>query len=183
MHQYQLNEPKIIELYENPLGHFYWLLRTAHVNPCSIFVQNPFQFCSIELEWNGNRTKSRWFDPNYCSASVWRSIDFHSFAWYYDFFSNRCWIALGTNHSICAKTTFCCIVRKHSKKNAVIGPFYDILRAKEKLLQFSENKNSPRKKTRLKEGAPFLRIQFYDENYKRFFFFFRLCIFHFAKSD
>ena len=61
-----------------------------------------------------------------------RSIDFHKFCVILWFFSNRCWIALGTNHSICAKTTFCCIVRKHSKKNAVIGPFYDTHQAKER---------------------------------------------------
>lgn len=61
-----------------------------------------------------------------------RSIDFHKFCVILWFFSNRCWIALGTNHSICAKTTFCCIVRKHSKKNAVIGPFYDTHRARER---------------------------------------------------
>ena len=30
--QYQLNDPKIIESYENPLGCFYWLLHTFHVN-------------------------------------------------------------------------------------------------------------------------------------------------------
>ena len=66
------------------------------------------------------------------AVAAGRSIDFHKFCVILWFFSNRCWIALGTNHSICAKTTFCCIVRKHSKKNAVIGPFYDIHRAKER---------------------------------------------------